>query len=49
MAKPHPDDFRPQGNDAGVAWNCKRCGAMGLARNYKRAEKQFMAHDCKER
>ena len=46
MAKPSRESFNPKSNAAGVAWNCTRCGATGLAGNRATAGKQFDEHNC---
>lgn len=47
MAKPSRTTFNPKANATGVAWNCTKCGASGLAGNRATAGTQFDAHDCR--
>lgn len=38
--------FNHKSGDAGVAWNCTRCGKTGLASSRGKAGRQFDDHDC---
>lgn len=48
MAKPSRTTFNVKSNPAGVAWNCTKCGATGLAGNRSTAGQQFDKHTCKD-
>lgn len=48
MSKPSRATFNPMANETGVAWNCTKCGASGLAPSRGKAGSQFDDHDCRE-